>query len=139
MFKITRKLCKKQISPTHLHTGKAAEQRARKHLEQHGFKTIATNVNSRFGEIDIIMQRIDEIVFVEVRYRSNTSHVSAAQSIDKHKQSKLINAARFFLQKNPQYNQYLCRFDVITIESTKNILQWHPCAFTLDDHSDFNL
>lgn len=120
-----------------LNSGAAAEIRARKHLEERGFDTIDTNVYSRFGEIDIIMIKDDELVFVEVRQRTTMSYGSAAQSVHIYKQRKLINAARYFLQQNPEFNKYYARFDVITIESNKNNLQWHPCAFSLDSQSEY--
>ncbi len=121
----------------HLNSGAAAEIRARKHLEERGFDTIDTNVYSRFGEIDIIMIKDDELVFVEVRQRTTMSYGSAAQSVHIYKQRKLINAARYFLQQNPEFNKYYARFDVITIESNKNNLQWHLCAFSLDSQSEY--
>ncbi len=120
-----------------LKSGAEAEIRARKHLEDRGFDTIDTNVYSRFGEIDIIMLKADELVFVEVRQRTSTSYGSAAQSVHIYKQRKLINAARYFLQQNPEFNKYYARFDVITIETNKNNLQWHPCAFSLDSQSEY--
>ena len=128
----------KKSKADHLQAGSDAEKRARKHLELRGFKTIGCNIHSRFGELDIVMTRNNELLFVEVRYRSSMSYGSAAQSVHIHKQRKLINAARYFLQQNPEYNKYDCRFDVITIESPRNILQWHPNAFTLDSHRDFD-
>lgn len=127
-----------QKTAGHLQAGSAAEVTARKHLENLGFKTVVTNLTSRFGEIDIVMNKKNTLVFVEVRYRKNPGFGTAAQSVTIHKQRKLINAARYFLQKNPEYRKYDSRFDVITIESRKNILQWYPCAFTLDSHCDYN-
>ena len=123
----------------HLKSGAAAEVRARKHLEERGFETIDTNVFSRFGEIDIVMIKNDEFVFVEVRQRTSTSYGSAAQSVHIYKQRKLINSARYFLQQNPEFNKYYARFDVITIESKQNNLQWHPCAFSLDSQSEYQI
>ena len=133
------KTLKNSDQASHLKAGSDAELRAQKHLESNGFKTIATNVNSRFGEIDIVMTKDNDLLFVEVRYRSSSYYGSAAQSVHIYKQKKLINAARYFLQKNPKFSNHDCRFDVITIESSKNILQWHPCAFSLDSHRDYNL
>ena len=83
------------------------------------------------------MLKADELVFVEVRQRTSTSYGSAAQSVHIYKQRKLINAARYFLQQNPEFNKYYARFDVITIETNKNNLQWHPCAFSLDSQSEY--
>ncbi|MBT8141071.1 MAG: YraN family protein [Gammaproteobacteria bacterium] len=122
----------------HIAAGNAAETQARLFLHSKGFDTVASNVSSRFGELDIVMSKDNELVFVEVRYRRSAKHLSAAQSVHIHKQRKLINAARYFLQKHPEFKQHNCRFDVITIESGQSHLQWHPCAFSLDDQRDYD-
>lgn len=139
VFSNTSKKTLKTNKQNHLKSGAAAEVRARKHLEERGFDTIDTNVYSRFGEIDIVMIRGDELVFVEVRQRTSMSYGSAAQSVHIYKQRKLINAARYFLQQNPEFNKYYARFDVITIESKQNNLQWHPCAFSLESQSEYQI
>jgi len=123
--------------PSHITSGALAEKRARIFMQNKGFETIDTNVYSRFGEIDIIMLRDNELVFVEVRKRSSSLYGSAAQSVHIYKQRKLINAARYFLQRNPEFNKYNARFDLITIESEQNNLQWHPCAFIMESQRDY--
>jgi len=126
--------------PQHLRTGTMAEHIAREHLEEKGLITIATNEASRFGEIDIVMldkkDLGDTLVFVEVRYRANSKHGSALESIDRNKQSKIIKAAKYFLKERTEFSRHFCRFDVVTIESNENNLQWLPSAFTLDGYRD---
>ena len=57
------------------------------------------------------------LVFVEVRYRKNTSFGSPTDTIDQTKQNKLIRTAGHYLQQHDQYEDFICRFDVVGLES----------------------
>lgn len=126
--------------PLHLRTGSAAEKIARQHLEKKGLITVSTNESSRFGEIDIIMleekELGDSLVFVEVRFRSQSKFGGPLESINRSKQAKLIKAANFYLSQHPEFSNHFCRFDVVTIEANKNNIQWTPSAFTLEGFRD---
>ena len=96
--------------------GLAAENAAALFLQQQGLSLIVQNYSCRYGEIDLIMREGKTLVFIEVRLRSNQAFTSAADSIDRRKQQKLIRAAQFYLQ-----NQDLncpCRFDAILFDNT---------------------
>ena len=95
--------------------GEFTESLACQFLENKGFKFIERNFNCRFGEIDLIMQDNDSLVFVEVRYRRNNNYGSGAETITANKQSKLIKTASAYLQRHAKLNQYPARFDVISI------------------------
>lgn len=95
--------------------GDFTESLACQFLENKGFKFIERNFNCRFGEIDLIMQDKDSLVFVEVRYRRNNNYGSGAETITTNKQSKLIKTASAYLQRHAKLNQYPARFDVISI------------------------
>ena len=95
--------------------GQQAEALARHYLEAHGLRFIEQNFNSRYGEIDLIMQHHDTLVFVEVRYRKNQDYGGAGASITPRKQNRIRNTALFYMQKkNHEFN---ARFDVIAISS----------------------
>lgn len=106
--------------------GNAGESRAQTFLEQQGLSWIANNYRSRFGEIDLIMQDGNTVVFVEVRVRSSQQFGGAAESVDYRKQQKIIKTAAAYLQQfsPPGFS----RFDVIAIEGTKEI-NWIKSAF----------
>ncbi|WP_026470997.1 YraN family protein [Alkanindiges illinoisensis] len=103
-------------STTH-QQGAQAEDAAASFLQQQGYQLVAQNFNTRFGEIDLIVQRADQLVFVEVRQRKANSLVSALESITLAKQRKIIRAAQGFLQQHQQYYNNDCRFDVIALTS----------------------
>ena len=116
--------------------GEVTESLACKYLEKKGFKLLERNFNCRFGEIDLIMQHSDSLVFVEVRYRRNTNFGSGAESITASKQSKLIKTASAYLQRHAKLSKYPARFDVVSItgsietDNTNNIdFNWIENAF----------
>ncbi len=96
--------------------GKAGEDCAANYLESCGYKIIARNYRIRSAEIDIIAEKDDVIVFVEVKARSNVRHGLPAEAVNFRKQQKIIEAASVFLQ-NDDYADCACRFDVIEIYS----------------------
>lgn len=115
------------------YTGQKVEQLAAKYLTQHQLRVLAFNYRCRRGEIDLIMLEGDTIVFVEVRYRSNNSHGSPLESVDAHKQRKLLITAEHYLQQQHLDNAS-CRFDVIAAQgepgSSQLQFEWVKNAFS---------
>ncbi|MCV6605175.1 MAG: YraN family protein [Porticoccaceae bacterium] len=95
--------------------GEKAEQLACRYLKRSGLKIIERNYGCRRGEIDIIARDGDSLVFVEVRYRRQSSFGSAADSIHQHKQNRIIRAALHYLQQHQLAEKLPCRFDTICI------------------------
>lgn len=94
--------------------GLAAEKLAATFLTQKGLKLVVSNYHCRYGEIDLIMQEGDVLVFVEVRLRTNTTFGSAAASITPQKQQKLVRTAHHYLQEHAIKNP--CRFDAVLMQ-----------------------
>lgn len=106
--------------------GSTQEERACEYLQSEGLHLITQNFSCRMGEIDLIMQDKNSLVFVEVRYRANKQFGGSAASVTKGKQRKIIKTALFYQQRHaPKSNM---RFDVIAIESD-NEIHWIPSAF----------
>ncbi len=61
---------------------------------------------NEFGEIDLIAINIQkrEIIFCEVKFRSDNSHLNEALS-EKQLQ-RIYNAGEFYISSNPQYKNY---------------------------------
>lgn len=111
--------------------GQAFEQQAYQYLKRHGLTLVCRNYHCRQGEIDLIMVDQDTLVFIEVRYRQASSHGTAVETVDHHKQEKLRTTAQHFLLHNPQYQHWNCRFDVIGLNKyqTETQIHWVPHAF----------
>lgn len=99
----------------HLIRGRDAEDRARRHLEDHGLACVSANYRCQAGEIDLIMREGPAVVFVEVRYRSDRSYGGALESIDARKQRRLRTTAEHYLQRKHRGPVPPCRFDVVLI------------------------
>jgi putative endonuclease len=111
--------------------GAIYETAAKNLTEKAGFKTIAQNYHCRGGEIDIICRHKNILCFIEVKYRKNNSHGNGLEQVTHAKQQRIILAAKTYLNKSSQYQNYVIRFDVIAITSLKNELQfdWIKNAF----------
>lgn len=108
--------------------GQLAETWACDYLQAQGFKLFTRNYCLRGGEIDLIGQEGEYLVFVEVRYRSREDFGGALYSIDQRKQKKIIRTAQHYLLLHPY--DLACRFDVIAINAQQEIT-WLKHAFEL--------
>ena len=94
--------------------------------EQHGMRSLERRFRTKAGEIDLIMQDGDTLVFVEVKTRMNASPGTGLLAVDRRKQKRLANAARLYLILKGN-NRCECRFDVI--EVSKDDILYIPNAF----------
>ncbi|BCD91547.1 hypothetical protein fh0823_16860 [Francisella halioticida] len=60
---------------------------------------------------------------------SKTKFAKAEEMLTYSKQQKLIKTANIFLQQNPVYENYECRFDLIAIND--NDINWIRDAFVV--------
>jgi len=109
--------------------GAQAEQFAARFLQQHGLSLLQQNYRCRSGEIDLILQDDDTLVFAEVRLRGRSDFGGAAASIDHNKQQRLIRAARHYLTTLPRIPP--CRFDAVLLQEPDGAsgVEWVRNAF----------
>jgi putative endonuclease len=107
------------------------EKTAESFLRTQGLELLHRNFSSRFGEIDLIMQDRQTVVFVEVKYRRNARHGSGADAVTFHKQGRISRTASWYLAKNPRRAEQVCRFDVISIDPARGDqgINWIKGAF----------
>lgn len=98
--------------------GKKGEEIIAQDLENKGFKICQKNYKVKFGEIDIIAQKNDLLVFVEVKLRRNPLFY-LSELIVPSKQKKIIKTALWYISTN-KINNKIYRFDVALLESTNN-------------------
>lgn len=105
--------------------GDKFEQLARQYLEQQGLTFIAANQHFKCGELDLIMQDGDTVVFVEVRQRKNAQFGSAVESVDWRKQQRWQDAANLWLsEQGKSLEDADCRFDLVAFGANENELTW---------------
>ena len=98
--------------------GSKGEKKAKDFLISNNYKIIKTNFHSPYGEIDIIAQDGEILVFVEVKTRSSDLD-SALNSISISKRKKISKTASYFLSKNDTFYDVFTRFDVIVILNSR--------------------
>lgn len=93
--------------------GKSGEDRVAAFLRKNGFSVIKRNYQCRFGEIDIIAQNSEYIIFVEVKTRSEDFIVSPAESVNSAKQKRIMLTAEDYISKT--FCNLQPRFDVAEV------------------------
>jgi len=111
------------LTPTSKEIGDEAEQYAATLLQSKGLKLIAKNVLFKVGELDLIMQDDETLVFVEVRRRNSNLFGGAIGSITKTKQKRLSRAALAYLQRKGLMDKVPCRFDLVAVNDENGLLQ----------------
>ena len=101
-------------------TGTVYEQAVGYYLEQQGYEILVYNYRCRFGEIDLIGKDGEYLVFCEVKYRKNQRKGSPLDAVDKKKQQKIIQCAKYDLLEHQAWG-ISCRFDVIGIDGSRLI------------------
>ena len=116
---------------TRVTIGKEGEQAAEDYLSQHGYRILARNWRCEAGEIDIVAEWGETIVFVEVRSRKAYSRFGEPEeSVDARKQRRIRRASEWFLRQYRLFDRKV-RFDVIGIrwEGAKADIHHIPGAF----------
>ncbi len=94
--------------------GKEGEKLAAKYLINQHYKILDKNFYTRTGEIDIIAKEKQEIVFIEVKTRSNYKYGEAIDAVDMNKMKHIYKAAQYYIYQKKIENQPI-RFDIIEI------------------------
>lgn len=107
--------------------GRRGEQWVKSFFQNKGYEIIAENYHTTYGEIDLIIRLNNELIFVEVKSRSNLSFGYPETAISKRKLEHMANSAEAFLAEHPEIT---CswRIDVIALNfDQKNIepeMEW---------------
>lgn len=95
--------------------GKLGEELAADALRGLGYAILARRYRTRYGEIDIVAQDEDTLVFVEVKARKSDRYGSAAESVTEWKQRRIAAMALDYLSWVNRLDDP-CRFDVVAID-----------------------
>lgn len=94
--------------------GAVGELLALRHYEQGGYEVLARNWRCRSGELDLVVGRGSQIVFVEVKSRSSLAFGHPAEAVTAAKQQRLRRLALQWLQHSGCRAVEL-RFDVVAV------------------------
>lgn len=120
-----------QVLEYRQNTGKLGEDLATVELWHQGYAILARRYRTRYGEIDIVAQDGDTVVFVEVKARRTDRFGTAAESVTPWKQRRIAAMALDYLAWSGRMESP-CRFDVVAIDgvaSDKVTIQHIKAAF----------
>ncbi|MEX2462188.1 MAG: YraN family protein [Paenibacillaceae bacterium] len=106
---------KEKLDPRKM-LGEYGERLALEYLNSLNYVNLETNWRCRSGELDIIAEDVDILVFVEVRTRRMTGRFGSPQeSVDFRKQRKVRETAQVYLHQHHKHNSKI-RFDLVSVE-----------------------
>ncbi len=95
--------------------GKTGEEIATQYFIKKGYKLLDKNFRTKNGEIDLIFEKDNTVIFVEVKFRTQDKFGDPIESITSKKISKIIETAKFYVNQYELWDKDI-RFDVITIK-----------------------
>lgn len=111
--------------PSRGSVGRWGEDQALLHLQQHGHTLVARNYRCPFGEVDLITQHGEELVFVEVKARLSKAYGPPELAVTASKRQHLRQTAAHFLIAKDYPEAQLWRIDVVSVLRT-------PDGLTID-------
>jgi putative endonuclease len=122
------------MTAPHLELGREGEVLAARLLTGKGYRILARNYRTAGGEVDLVCQDGDTLVFVEVKTRSAGSLGRPDQAVTGVKRGRLVRAAAAFLSEHDGWERP-CRFDVVAVvdRDGSRTATHLPHAFSVED------
>jgi len=97
-----------------LSLGSRGEGAAARYLKRRHYRVMARNYACPVGEIDLVCQDGDTLVFVEVRTRADDEHQNPEEFAGPGKWRRVERAARYYLMEHDAAGRP-CRFDLVSV------------------------
>lgn len=97
-----------------INIGKKGEQMAADFFQEKGFTIMARNYRFKHAEIDLIVQKNDWMIFVEVKTRSSDTFGEPESFVDYKKGRKIMEAAEEFIFSTDWHGHI--RFDIVSVK-----------------------
>jgi putative endonuclease len=94
--------------------GRRGEQAAERVLREAGLRILERRFRVRIGEIDLIAEKGELLVFVEVKTRRGTGYGLPAQAVTATKRRRMAKVAAVYLQRRGWFDRP-CRFHVVQV------------------------
>ena len=95
--------------------GQSSERLAEQFLVSKGYRIVERNLRTSLGELDLVAEDGNVLVFVEVKGRTTEAFGGARLAVDQRKQHKLIQLASQYLAQR-HLSDKACRFDVVLVQ-----------------------
>lgn len=97
--------------------GQEGESAAEQYLRKKGYRILARNLRSSVGELDLVAEDGQVLVFVEVKARRTDAFGGAIHAVHQRKQEKLIQLAAQYIARH-HLKDRSCRFDVVLLQGS---------------------
>ena len=101
--------------------GQAGESAAEEYLRHKGYRIVGRNLRSPTGELDLVAEDGQVLVFIEVKARRTDAYGGAIHAVHQRKQEKVIQLAAQYLARHHIKNR-LCRFDVVLLQGSNAVV-----------------
>lgn len=111
--------------------GERGERLAARHLRRRGYTILGRQVQTKFGELDLVAVDGRTLVFVEVKTRRSHDTGHPAEAVDRRKQVQLTRLALAYLKRHGLLD-HPTRFDVVAVTwppDAPPIIEHYPNAF----------
>lgn len=98
--------------------GRIGENIIADYITKLGYKVVERNFECNQGEIDIVAKDKEELVFIEVKTRTDISYGEASEAVTNTKKRHLINSIKYYIYKQKLENQPI-RIDVAEVYINK--------------------
>jgi len=106
---------KKETTETNQELGRRGEDAAAVFLQSLGHRIIERNWRCRFGEVDLITEDGDTLVFCEVKTRRSLTAGEPLEAITPQKQRRYSRLAQYWLSGHPEADDRTVRFDAVSL------------------------
>ena len=101
--------------------GKEGENLAATFLEEKGYRIVNRNYRYKHAEIDLIVEKTDFLIFVEVKTRSSLSFGYPEEFVDEKKINKIIEGAEQYLFETNWHGNV--RYDIVSVKMGSELPQ----------------
>ena len=98
--------------------GRTGEHMAAETLIEQGYRILERNFRCRHGEIDLVAEHQQDLVFVEVKTRRGDIFGRPEEAVNLHKQRKLVEVATYYLDLHACPDRPW-RIDVVAVQLSK--------------------
>ncbi len=115
--------------------GQKGEAAAKKYLKRQGYRILEQNLKNAFGEVDLVAMESGELVFVEVKTRTDSSLGAPEEAVTPSKRAHIVRTALGYVQQTGA-EELQMRFDVVGVtfdDTGKPQVNLIKAAFTADD------
>lgn len=96
--------------------GRMGERLAAEKLLQSGYTIVERNFRCRYGEVDLVAEHLQDLVFVEVKTRRGVAYGRPEEAVGWRKQQKILRVAAYYLSKYAVQQERSWRVDVVAVQ-----------------------